>query len=125
MNNFPVTEADLHAYVDGLLPAVRHAEIDAYLASRPDELARVQTYQAQNASLRALFDPVLDEPVPARLSAPPRKVGWMLQRLAAGRCMDSKTPSLRAAPSRRRLRRSSSPALRVRLPLRMSFSVLM
>ncbi|WP_211445212.1 anti-sigma factor family protein [Collimonas humicola] len=84
MTIFPVTEADLHAYVDGLLPAVRHAEIEAYLASRPDELARVRVFRAQNASLRALFDPVLDEPVPARLSAPPRNYGWMLQCLAAG-----------------------------------------
>ena len=30
-----VTEADLHAHVDGVLPAARAAEVDAYLAERP------------------------------------------------------------------------------------------
>ena len=84
MNALPVTEADLHAYVDGVLPASRCTEIDAYLASRPDELARLNTYRAQNAALRALFNPVLDEPVPSRLTCTPRQHSWMLQRFAAG-----------------------------------------
>lgn len=83
MNQHPITEADLHAYVDGLLPAARRDEVESYLAARPDEAARVATYRAQNAGLRALFNPVLDEPVPARLSTRPRKA-WYLQRLAAG-----------------------------------------
>ena len=30
MNPLPITEADLHAYVDGFLPQSRRAEIDAY-----------------------------------------------------------------------------------------------
>ncbi|MBC7499768.1 MAG: anti-sigma factor [Herminiimonas sp.] len=84
MTHMPVTESDLHAYIDGLLPTARCAEIEVYLASRPDELARVNAFRAQNASLRALFNPVLDEPVPARLSAQPRSNSWVLQRLAAG-----------------------------------------
>lgn len=89
MNIQPVTEADLHAYVDGRLPPARHAEVDAYLAARPEEAARVQAYASQNAGLHALFDDVLDEPVPARLATPPRpragwRDGWQWQRLAAG-----------------------------------------
>lgn len=84
MNTLPVTEADLHAYVDNLLPASRRVEIEAYLASRPDEMQRLNAYRAQNNALRSLFNPVLDEPVPSRLSSAPRQHSWMLQRFAAG-----------------------------------------
>jgi anti-sigma factor RsiW len=83
MSQHPITEADLHAYVDGLLPRARRAEIESYLATRPDEAQRLDAYRSQNEALRKLFDPVLDEPVPARLSANPRR-GPMLQRFAAG-----------------------------------------
>jgi anti-sigma factor RsiW len=68
----PVTEADLHAYVDDVLPQQRRAEIDAYLATRPTEAERLEAYRKQNEALRALFNPVLDEPVPARLTGAPR-----------------------------------------------------
>lgn len=78
-----VTEADLHAYVDGLLPLVRRAEIDAYLALRPVEARRLQAYTQQNQALRALYDPVLDEAVPAPLAAPRRRRQWRLRRYAA------------------------------------------
>lgn len=69
MNQLPITEADLHAYVDGLLSETRREEIEDYLASRPEERARVDAWRTQNDALRRLFDPVLDEPVPRRLSA--------------------------------------------------------
>lgn len=69
MNPFPVTEADLHAYVDGFLDESRRAEIAAWLAARPEEQARVDAWRLQNEGLRRLFDPVLDEPVPSRLSS--------------------------------------------------------
>ena len=84
MNRLPVTESDLHAYIDGLLPESRRAEITEYLAARPDEAERLETYRLQDSALRALFNPILDEPVPARLSAVPHKTSWYLQRLAAG-----------------------------------------
>jgi len=84
MNELPVTESDLHAYADGLLPRERMAEIEAYLAARPAEASRVITFQAQNAALHVLFDPVLGEPVPARLMERARTSSWQLQRYAAG-----------------------------------------
>jgi anti-sigma factor RsiW len=65
-----VTDAELHAYVDGQLAATRVAEVEAWLAEHPDAAARAQAYRTQNAALQALFDPVLDEPLPARLTAP-------------------------------------------------------
>jgi anti-sigma factor RsiW len=83
MNSLPVTEADLQAYVDDLLPHARRAEIDAYLALRPAETERLQAYSRQNTALRARFDPVLDETVPPRLRRAPRTRSWPLQRLAA------------------------------------------
>jgi len=70
MSRQPVTEADLHAYVDGVLPPARVAEVDAYLAERPEEAARVAVYREQLVALRREFDAVLDEPLPQRLQVP-------------------------------------------------------
>ena len=83
--DFPVTEAELQAYVDRQLPIERQREIEAYLSRRPEEEQRVQSYLAQNRELRVLFNPVIDEPVPKRLTlaATPR-TPWYLQRMAAG-----------------------------------------
>ena len=87
----PVTEADLHAFVDAQLPAERLREIEAYLAVRPEEAQRLDAYRAQKRQLHALFDPVLDEQAPQRLlraarpkSLTPTPTPWYLQRLAAG-----------------------------------------
>ncbi len=81
----PITEAELHALVDGQLTPERQREIEAALASRPDEAVRVESYRAQKRELRALFDPVLDEALPQRvLRAAQPRTPWYLQRLAAG-----------------------------------------
>ena len=74
----PVTEADLHAWCDARLPPERAAEVEAYLAARPEEAARIAAYERQRIEIKALFDPVLAEPVPQRLTqaATPRMVRW-------------------------------------------------
>ncbi|HWW71561.1 MAG TPA: anti-sigma factor [Duganella sp.] len=85
--NTPVTEADLHAYVDGQPLAISTIEVEAYLAARPDEAARVQAYAAQNDALHRLFDPILGETIPARMATAPipqRSRHWQWQALAAG-----------------------------------------
>ncbi len=74
MSQMPVTEAELHAYVDGVLPAARMAEIEAYLDARPEEADRIAAYAAQNNALRSLFDPVRDEAPPAAMLVRPRPV---------------------------------------------------
>jgi anti-sigma factor RsiW len=81
----PVGEADLHAWLDGQLAGERSREVEAYLAARPEEAARVAAWRAQKESLRALFDPVQDEPVPTRLTrAASRPRRWWMERFAAG-----------------------------------------
>lgn len=87
MSQAPSTigEADLHAYIDGQLEPDRQAEMETYLAQRPDEAQRIAAYRAQTRGLRALFAPVLLETLPPRLvqAALPRQP-WYAQRLAAG-----------------------------------------
>jgi len=79
----PVLEDDLHAFVDGVLDPRRSAEVAAYLADRPDEADRVRAYRAQNTALRALFDHVLEEPIPAALMVRRRVRPWRTVALAA------------------------------------------
>ncbi len=83
-NAVPITEADLHAYADGQLPAGRRAEVEAFLDSHPAERERVQDWQVQNDALRDWLAPVLDEPLPLRmpLVAPASAPWW--RSLAAG-----------------------------------------
>jgi anti-sigma factor RsiW len=82
--NQPMTEAELHALVDGQLTPERQREIEAYLASRPNEAQRADIYRGQKRELRTLFDPVLDEALPRRvLNAARPRTPWYLQRIAA------------------------------------------
>ncbi len=67
MSAAPVTEADLHAYLDGVLTPARAAEVEAYLAQHPEDSARVAAYREQFQALRRDFNAVLEEPVPDRL----------------------------------------------------------
>jgi anti-sigma factor RsiW len=62
-----VTDADLHALVDGQLSSARAAEVSEWLAQHPHEAARVLAWQSQRAQLRELHRAVLDEPVPRAL----------------------------------------------------------
>jgi len=96
MTTHPMTEEDLHAYVDDALTPERRLAVDNYLEQHPADAERVAAYRAQKQALKALFQPVLDEPVPERLHAltvQPIKAstgrgGWsgggLWQRLAAG-----------------------------------------
>lgn len=66
-------EHDLHAYIDGRLDPARRAEVEAWLAHRPERLAELQAWQRDAQQLRAALagtapapEPALD---PARLRA--------------------------------------------------------
>ncbi len=65
--DLPVTEDELHAYVDGELPADRKEAVTAWLAAHPEQAALVAAWQAQADAIRARYGAVADEPVPARL----------------------------------------------------------
>lgn len=80
----PITEADLHAYADQQLPALRRAEVEQFLSARSDERLRVQDWKKQNESLRQFLNPVLDEPLPLRLPLRPEAIVWPWRGLAAG-----------------------------------------
>jgi anti-sigma factor RsiW len=65
--NIPVTEDELHAYVDGELPAERREAVEAWLATHPDAAAQVASWRAMGDMLHAKYDSVADEAVPQRL----------------------------------------------------------
>ena len=82
----PVTEDELHAYVDNELPAERRGDVEAWLASHPDDAERVQSWRTMAEALHARYDQVANEPVPKRLELerlvqPPRK--WVYSAIAA------------------------------------------
>ncbi|MEJ6781471.1 anti-sigma factor family protein [Aminobacter sp. Piv2-1] len=65
----PFTERDIHLALDGELPEDERAAYQAWLDANPDMKARSQRYAADQAALRGAFASVLDEKVPARLTA--------------------------------------------------------
>ena len=62
----PVIEEELHAFVDGELPAERHAVVEQWLATHADDAARVAAWRAQAEAIRARYGAVDNEPLPAR-----------------------------------------------------------
>lgn len=84
--NIPVTEDELHAYVDNELPAERRGDVEAWLATHPDDAERVHAWRAMSEALHARYDSVADETVPKRLEIEqlgrqPRK--WIYGAIAA------------------------------------------
>ncbi len=67
VDHSPVTEDELHAYVDGELPADRREAVSGWLAAHPDEAALVAAWVAQADAIRARYGAIVNEPVPAQL----------------------------------------------------------
>lgn len=63
----PITEDELHAYVDNELPAERRGDVEAWLSAHPHDAARVQSWRAMADALHARYDSVAEEAVPRRL----------------------------------------------------------
>ena len=86
----PVSEADLQAYADGRLAPAREAEVEAWLATRPEETDRVAVHRQLIEDIRAVYAPLLAEPLPGRLLRAARGrsrwrgVGIAAASLAAG-----------------------------------------
>lgn len=79
----PITEADLHAYVDGQLDDELRGDVEAYLEEHPDARTRVQRYQALNESLRARFEPVLHATIPPQMQPPSPRARPSMRSIAA------------------------------------------
>lgn len=84
----PVSDDDLLSYVDGVLDPERVAEVEAWLAANPRDAERVRQWREQMDGLHRLFDPVLDETLPDRLS---------VAAIRAGRASRWTAPLLRVA----------------------------
>lgn len=85
-SKIPVTEDELHAYVDNELPAERRGDVEAWLAAHPDDAERVRSWRAMADALHARYDGVADEAIPRRLridrlASQPRR--WMMGAVAA------------------------------------------
>jgi anti-sigma factor RsiW len=65
--DIPVTEDELHAYVDNELPAERSQAVQEWLASHPEDAERVRAWRALGDELHRRYGGVVDEPVPQRL----------------------------------------------------------
>src|SRR6202051_1874454 len=82
----PVTEDELHAFVDNELPAERRGDVEAWLSAHPEDAERVQSWRTMAEALHARYDQVADEAVPKRLEIErlvrrPRR--WMYGAVAA------------------------------------------
>lgn len=63
-----VTEDELHAYVDGELAKERHSVVEAWLATHPEDAARVAAWRSQAELIRARYGGVANEKPPQHLS---------------------------------------------------------
>lgn len=66
----PISEEEIHAYVDGALAEHRRAELDRLLETDNALASRISDYFALNNMLHDRYDRVLIEPVPQRLMPP-------------------------------------------------------
>ncbi|HEX6014637.1 MAG TPA: hypothetical protein VFY87_23165 [Geminicoccaceae bacterium] len=65
----PPGEAELHAYVDGHLPADRVAVVEAWLAADAAARARADAWRSQNDLINRLYDGEARTPLPVRRTA--------------------------------------------------------
>jgi len=70
----PVTEDELHAYVDGELPAERLTSVESWLAAHQDDAERVHAWRAMGEEMHRRYDAVMDEPIPRRMD--PERLVW-------------------------------------------------
>ena len=68
MSPRPITEDDLHAYVDRVLESERQAEVADYLREHPDVAKRVAAFTGQRELLRTALAPIAEEPLPPELN---------------------------------------------------------
>ena len=85
----PISEEDLHGFVDGRLDAGRASAVEQYLHNNPDAAARIRGWQASRSAVQALHGGADREPIPAaldvrRLMIDRQTRHWAPARVAAG-----------------------------------------
>jgi anti-sigma factor RsiW len=73
----PISEADLHAFVDGELTEDERAEVEAALAASPADLETVRDLDDLNEALRQRYAGRLEEPLPPAMLASLARLGRM------------------------------------------------
>src|SRR5690242_10191596 len=84
----PISEDDLHAYVDGVLEPDRRAVVERHIADNPQTAVRIAGWQQADEALRQAVGWKADEPVPTELD---------VARVAASRMNRQWVPWRRAA----------------------------
>jgi anti-sigma factor RsiW len=84
----PISEDDLHAYVDGVLEPDRRAAVERHLADNAQTAVRIAGWQQADEALRQAVGWKADEPVPtelnvARITASRMNRQWTPWRMAA------------------------------------------
>jgi anti-sigma factor RsiW len=93
----PVSEAELHGFVDGDMDRGRREAVQAFLAASRGDAARVETWRRQNETIRAAFAPVETGPLPWSLPlAPGVGEGAATGHAAGGQAEASGSDSWRA-----------------------------
>lgn len=64
----PITDDDLHGYIDHALVPTRRAAVQDYLDTHPDVALRIAAYERQRNSLRSALRPIAEEPIPPQLN---------------------------------------------------------
>src|SRR5215475_523366 len=95
MSIAPITEQELHAYLDGELPDARRAAVEAYLREHPEDARRLEAYRADGKAIARIFARAGEHPgnrlaIGAIGFEPPR----VLRMLAQVR-FDSRAPRVR------------------------------
>ena len=67
-NDLPVNEGELHAYVDGELPADRRAAVETWLTTHPDDATRIAAWRLQADAIRGRYADVARRPIPAQFN---------------------------------------------------------
>jgi len=62
-----VTEAELHAYLDGELGPERRRAVEAHPAAHPEAGDRLESYRGHDLLIRRAYRPLAERPLPARL----------------------------------------------------------
>jgi anti-sigma factor RsiW len=79
----PISEDDLHAYVDGVLEPDRRAAVERHLVDTPQTAMRIASWQQADEALRRTVGWKAEEPVPSELN---------VARIAASRVHRQWTP---------------------------------